>query len=82
MSFTEWGQIAILNCLAEYTPNDQEAGDIIERILPRLQHANCSVVLSAMRVLMIYLSISTKAELEKVALKKMVPPLSVFFLIA
>lgn len=48
---TEWGQICILNTLAEYIPVDsKEAETIVERVMPRLQHANPSVVLSAVRV--------------------------------
>ncbi|KAJ2153973.1 beta-adaptin, partial [Coemansia sp. RSA 353] len=42
----EWGQIAILEALIEYEPRDEkEAENICERLLPRLQHANGSVVL-------------------------------------
>ncbi|TPX69947.1 hypothetical protein SpCBS45565_g02124 [Spizellomyces sp. 'palustris'] len=73
---TEWGQICILNSLASYRPHDtREAGDIAERVLPRLQHANASVVLSAVRVLMIYLEFITNDELLKQITRKMAPPL-------
>ncbi|KAI8912920.1 adaptin N terminal region-domain-containing protein [Powellomyces hirtus] len=73
---TEWGQICILNSLASYRPNDaREAGDIAERVLPRLQHANASVVLSAVRVLMIYMDFINNEELSKQIIKKMTPPL-------
>lgn len=50
---TEWGQVFILNALSKYTPkNSKEAESISVRVTPRLQHANSSVVLSAVRVLM------------------------------
>ncbi|RUO95773.1 Clathrin/coatomer adaptor, adaptin-like protein, partial [Jimgerdemannia flammicorona] len=46
-----WGQIAILTSLAEYRPADaKEAEGICDRVVPRLQHANGSVVLSAIKV--------------------------------
>jgi len=38
---TEWGQVFILDSLALYMPSDgREAESIIERVTPRLQHAN------------------------------------------
>ncbi|ORZ29684.1 AP-2 complex subunit beta-like protein [Catenaria anguillulae PL171] len=77
---TEWGQIFILESLAEYTPADvQEATNIVERVLPRLSHANGSVVLSAVRVLLAYLDFlqgaPNAAELTNQVVKKMSPPL-------
>lgn len=51
----EWSQIYILGALMSFVPeNEQDAVLIIERVLPRLQHANASVVLGAIR-LIIYL---------------------------
>ena len=48
---TEWGQVFILDSLALYMPTDgREAESIIERVTPRLQHANSAVVLSAIKV--------------------------------
>jgi vesicle coat complex subunit len=48
---TEWGQICILSCLATFRPSDaREAGEVVERVVPRLQHANPSVVLAAVKV--------------------------------
>lgn len=41
----------ILDCLAKYRAQDgREAESIVERITPRLQHANAAVVLSAVKV--------------------------------
>ncbi|KAH6577738.1 hypothetical protein BASA62_000719 [Batrachochytrium salamandrivorans] len=73
---TEWGQICILGSLATYRPKDlREAGDIIERVIPRLQHVNSSVVLSAVKTLMIYLGYSFSEELDKTIIRKLAPPL-------
>lgn len=48
---TEWGRIAILNSLARYrTTDEKEAEHICERVMPQFQHANGSVVLSAIKV--------------------------------
>ena len=44
-------QVFILDSLASYTASDdKEAEKITERVAPRLQHANCAVVLSAVKV--------------------------------
>lgn len=49
---TEWGQVFILDSLANYSPKDErEAQSICERITPRLAHANAAVVLSAVKVI-------------------------------
>jgi vesicle coat complex subunit len=43
-------QVFILDSLAKYTPVDgREAEGIIERVTPRLQHANSAVVMSAVK---------------------------------
>ncbi len=44
-------QVFILDSLARYeAENTKDAESVIERVLPRLQHANCAVVLSAVKV--------------------------------
>lgn len=49
---TEWGQVFILDAISQYTPhNGEEAHLMIERIIPRMQHANPSVVLAAVRII-------------------------------
>lgn len=46
-----WGQVFILDALSRYKAADpREAENIVERVTPRLQHANCAVVLSAVKV--------------------------------
>lgn len=74
---TEWGQVFILDALSAYTatgPADAEA--IVERVTPRLQHANCAVVLSAVKVVLKQLPhLQGNAELLAALRKKLAPPL-------
>jgi len=47
-----WGQVFILDALSRYKSRDaREAESIVERVTPRLQHANSAVVLSAVKVI-------------------------------
>jgi AP-1 complex subunit beta-1 len=73
---TEWGQVFILDSLAEYTPQDEsEAESIIERVVPRLKHANSAVVLSAVKVIMQYMEVIPSADAIRALCRKMAPPL-------
>ncbi|XP_050068509.1 AP-1 complex subunit beta-1 isoform X1 [Anopheles maculipalpis] len=74
---TEWGQVFILDSLANYTPKDErEAQSICERITPRLAHANAAVVLSAIKVLMKLLEIlAGDGDFCSMLTKKLAPPL-------
>eukprot|EP00578_Thalassiosira_sp_NH16_P018230 CAMPEP_0181115134 /NCGR_PEP_ID=MMETSP1071-20121207/21272_1 /TAXON_ID=35127 /ORGANISM="Thalassiosira sp., Strain NH16" /LENGTH=926 /DNA_ID=CAMNT_0023199325 /DNA_START=68 /DNA_END=2848 /DNA_ORIENTATION=+ len=55
---TEWGQVFILDSLAKYTPAEaREAEGIVERVTPRLQHANSAVVISAVKVILSYMDV-------------------------
>jgi len=73
---TEWGQVFILDCLANYTPQkSQEAELIIERVTPRFQHANSAVVLSAVKVVMKYMEVIQSQDTVRALCKKMGPPL-------
>lgn len=73
---TEWGQVFILDSLALYNPADsREAESIIERVTPRLQHANSAVVLSAIKVMIKYMDLITSQDTLKALYKKMAPPL-------
>ncbi|CEG39573.1 ap-2 complex subunit [Plasmopara halstedii] len=72
----EWGQVFVLDALAGYTPVDsREAEGIIERVTPRLQHANSAVVLSAVKVIMKFLEKVSDADTERSLSRKMAPPL-------
>lgn len=43
-----------MECLADYNPMDAlKAREIVEKIIPRLSHVNSSVVLTAIRVIII-----------------------------
>ena len=76
---TEWGQICILEALAGYRPIDgKEAELIAERVMPRLQHVNSSVVLTAVKVLTIYLEYVQDAEALKNLMRKLAPPLGTY----
>jgi AP-1 complex subunit beta-1 len=44
-------QVFILDAVVNYQPADsRDAEAVVERVLPRLQHANAAVVLSAIKV--------------------------------
>lgn len=77
---TEWGQITILDALADYEPKDSsEAERIIEKVTPRLQHANGAVVLSAVKVLVIYTEHYVESnEIASQVKRKIAPPLGRF----
>lgn len=76
---TEWGQVFILDSLSKYVPTDsREAEGIIERVSPRLQHANCAVVMSAVKVILRYMDeISSNPNHDTIRsmCKKLAPPL-------
>lgn len=73
---TEWGQVFILDSLAKYSPADgREAEGIIERVTPRLQHANSAVVMSAVKVVLSYLDSVTNVDTSRSFSRKLAPPL-------
>lgn len=74
---TEWGQVFILDSLANYSPkDDREAQSICERITPRLAHANAAVVLSAVKVLMKLMEmLPADSDFVSTLTKKLAPPL-------
>lgn len=73
---TEWGQVFILDAVAGYDAADgDEAETIIERVIPRLQHANPAVVLSAVKVILKNISVIENMEVAVAVSKKLAPPL-------
>lgn len=71
---TEWGQVFILDYIGTYIPSDsKEAESIVERITPRLAHANPAVVLSAIKVIIKYLDLITAADIVRNVVKKVAP---------
>ncbi|XWS61748.1 hypothetical protein CRYUN_Cryun07bG0152300 [Craigia yunnanensis] len=73
---TEWGQVFILDALSRYKADDaREAENIVERVTPRLQHANCAVVLSAVKMILQQIELITSTDVVRNLCKKMAPPL-------
>ncbi|CAF1443938.1 unnamed protein product [Rotaria sp. Silwood1] len=74
---SEWGQVFILDAIANYIPrDDKDAQSICERITPRLAHANSAVVLSTVKVLMKFLElIDQHSEFVQNLYRKLAPPL-------
>ncbi|KAL1556856.1 beta-adaptin-like protein C [Salvia divinorum] len=73
---TEWGQVFILDALSKYkTVDAREAENIVERVTPRLQHANCAVVLSAVKMILLQMEVITSTDVVRNLCKKMAPPL-------
>lgn len=72
---TEWGRITILTALSDYTSQSQtEASHIIERVVPQLQHANPSVVLTAIKTILTHVD-KLDANQYNLILKKLSAPL-------
>ncbi|KAI0819844.1 clathrin binding protein [Trametes gibbosa] len=73
---SEWGRVAILNVLSRYEAEDSgESEHICERVVPQFQHANASVVLSAVKVVMIHMRGIHSENVTKTLVRKMAPPL-------
>lgn len=72
---TEWGRISILTAFSEYeTADASEAEHICERVVPQFQHANPSVVLMAIRVVITHLQ-TLPLEQRETLQRKMSSPL-------
>ncbi|CAA9988554.1 AP-1 complex subunit beta, putative [Plasmodium knowlesi strain H] len=72
----EWGQVFILDALVLYEPkNSKDAERVLERILPRLSHANSAVVLSSIKVILSLLDKINDKEFIKNVHKKLSPSL-------
>ncbi|KAJ1917165.1 beta-adaptin [Mycoemilia scoparia] len=73
---SEWGQITILEALTKYKPRDErEAVTICEQALSRLQHANTSVVLTAIRLIVVYEEYIKNSSTIREYQRKLEPPL-------
>ncbi|KAG8935844.1 beta-adaptin [Tulasnella sp. 418] len=73
---SEWGRVSILSSLSRYKAHDEkESEHICERVVPQFQHANGSVVLAAVKVVMIHMRNVKREELLKQLVRKMAPPL-------
>jgi len=73
---TDWGQVLILDAFMRYKPEDySEAETIIDRVAPRLQHGNCAVVMSAVRVVLMFLTHCRNKDYVKATMRKLAPPI-------
>jgi AP-1 complex subunit beta-1 len=73
---TEWGQVFILDSVVNYTPADaKDAEAVVERVLPRLQHANSAVVLSAIKVILRNMQFIQDEGMVTTLQRKLAPPL-------
>lgn len=65
-----------MNALARYGAQDEkESEHICERVVPQFQHVNGSVVLAAVKVIMIHMRGVHREDLIKQLVRKMAPPL-------
>ena len=75
MANHRWGRMTLLNALAKYAATDvKDAEHICERVVPQFQHQNPSVVMAAIKVIMLNLPVVGQ-ELQRSLVKKMGPPL-------
>jgi AP-1 complex subunit beta-1 len=71
---TEWGRVYILDYLAENLPqglNDEN----ISRIIPNLAHSNPALVLSAVKVVLKFMTESDDSDKTRSICRKLAPPL-------
>lgn len=72
----EWGQVFILDALAQYVPSSSgDAESITERVTARLSHANPAVVLTAIKVVLKCMDYIDNQEVSRALAKKLNPPL-------
>ena len=69
---SEWGQVQILDALVLYNPKkSSHAEEVIEGVLPRLSHANQSVVMSAIKVILKFMDLIDDIDKVKNYCKKL-----------
>lgn len=67
--------MTLLEALSKYHTTDvKDAEHICERVVPQFQHQNASVVMAAVKVIMLNLNI-VGVEMQRSLIKKMGPPL-------
>lgn len=73
---SEWGIVFLLDMLAKHDPDTEStAVDVCERVMPQLNHANPSVVMSAVKLIIKYMGyIKNRSNTTKMC-KKLAPPL-------
>lgn len=71
-----WGQVYILEALLFFLPESKsDAESVIERVTPRLQHANAGVLLATVKLLFHLLNFIPDEESVAMVYRKMGPPL-------
>ena len=74
--YCRWSQVYILESLMNFTPQNRGDAELVaERIAPRLQHANSSVVLTTIKVILYLTNYMSKDEDIASLCKKLSPPL-------
>ena len=69
------GRVTLLEALSKYRATDvKDAEHVCERVVPQFQHQNPSVVMAALKVVMLNLNI-VGVEMQRSLIKKMGPPL-------
>ena len=69
----------MLEALSKFSPTDiKDAEHICERVVPQFQHQNASVVMAAVKVIMLNLN-NVTPDMQKSLIKKMGPPLGMSF---
>jgi len=71
---TEWGQVFLLDALSQYEPSPEDAETMVERVVPRLQHANSAVAMSAVKLIMKFLDHVKNPELVNSIVRTKLPP--------
>ncbi|KAJ3064701.1 AP-2 complex subunit beta, partial [Quaeritorhiza haematococci] len=73
---SEWGQAYLLEAMMHVTPQDHNDAELLaDRVVPRLQHANSAVVLTAVRVILYLTNYIERDEPYEMLIKKLGPPL-------
>ncbi len=73
---TEWNQVALLDTLTLFCPGtEREAVTVLERVAPRLNHSNASVLMSAIKVMLHHLSFLQSEAVARNFTQKMAQPL-------
>lgn len=73
----DWAQLFILDQLVEFVPKDDKVCEkIIDKVLPRLSHINSAVVLSAVKVVVKFMSNLNNQLLISGLCKKLTSPVS------
>ncbi|KAI9225367.1 MAG: adaptin N terminal region-domain-containing protein [Piptocephalis tieghemiana] len=73
---SEWGQVSLLEALLSCVPQEPgEAESLADRVVPRLQHSNAGVVLSAVKVIVYLMNYMPSQRDVQSLCRKLGPPL-------